>query len=283
MTGRDIDILVITYNRPEYTALALRRLLETCDETMRVWIWHNGKHAETLEVARSLASHPRVHRFNESADNVGLRTPTNWLWREAGGAYLSKVDDDCLLPAGWAQRLRQAHEDEPRFGILGCWRFFPEDFDPTLATPKISAFGGGHQVLQNFWVEGSGYLMKRACLVRQPQLGPRDSFTSFCIARALEGWVNGWYYPFIEQEHMDDPRSPHSLLHSDEDLRRYMPLSAQTNRVASVKEWQAQLRRSARIVQAASIDRRDYRGWRSMLRRAQQRIGRLLWRSERHW
>ncbi len=283
MSRGEIDILVITYNRPEYTTLALRRLLETCDKTMRVWIWHNGGHAETLDVARSFASHPRVHRFHESTENLGLREPTNWLWREATGSYLSKVDDDCLLPDGWAQRLRSAHEDEPRFGILGCWRFCPEDFDPVLAARKIRTFGGGHRVLQNFWVEGSGYLMKRACLASRAQLRPRDSFTSFCIDRALEGWVNGWYFPFIEQEHMDDPRSPHSLLRSDDDLRRYMPLSAQTNRVSSLQEWQAQLRRSARIVQSASIDRRDYRGWRPLLRRARQRMQRLLGRSERQW
>jgi len=31
----DIDILVITHNRPIYTRLTLERLFATCDETMR--------------------------------------------------------------------------------------------------------------------------------------------------------------------------------------------------------------------------------------------------------
>jgi hypothetical protein len=281
--GQDIDILFISYNRPEYTSLALPRLLETCDETMRVWLWHNGTHVETLKITRSFASHPRVHRFYHSVENLRLLAPTNWLWREGEGAYLSKVDDDCLLPDGWAQTLRRAHQDVPEFGILGCWRFFPEDFVPELAERKIRKFAKDHRVLLNFWVEGSGYLMKRACLVRQAQLLPKDTFTTFCIRRALEGWINGWYYPFIEQEHMDDPRSPHSLLRSDEDLERYMPLSAGTNHVQTLEEWQAQLRRSARLVQDASIDLRQYRGWRPLVRRVRQRTLRLLGKSGPQW
>src|SRR5688500_2847859 len=110
-----VDILMITYNRPRYTQLSLTRLLETCDESMRVCLWHNGEHSETLEVAKSLANHPRVHEFHHSHVNVRLREPTNWFWQHANGNYLGKVDDDCLVPTGWAQTLRTAHEAEPRF------------------------------------------------------------------------------------------------------------------------------------------------------------------------
>lgn len=34
------DVLMITYNRAEYTRRALARLLDTADETMRIWVWH---------------------------------------------------------------------------------------------------------------------------------------------------------------------------------------------------------------------------------------------------
>lgn len=92
------DILMITHNRPEYTRLALSRLLHTCDETMRVWIWHNGLHQETLDVVRTLRDHRHVFKFYHSPQNVKLREPTNWLWKHARGEYLSKVGDNCLLP-----------------------------------------------------------------------------------------------------------------------------------------------------------------------------------------
>lgn len=270
-----IDILFITYNRPHYTRRSLPRLLETCDETMRVWLWHNGDHPETLEVVRSYADHPRVRCFYHSRENKSWGEPTIWFFNESDADYLSKVDDDCLVPDGWARTLRRAHEDVPEFGILGCWRFQPEDFDEALARPKIQTFNG-HTVLRNFWIEQSGYLMKRACV---DELGPPRSNESFDgrygIRLALAGWVHGWYMPFLRQVHMDDPRSPHTALRSDEDIEEHLPLSAKMNGVRTVAEWDAQLRRSARLLQSASIDPRDYRGWRLATRKVRTRLRRL--------
>jgi hypothetical protein len=273
---RSVDILMITYNRPDYTKLSLERLLATCDERMKVWVWHNGTHQPTIDVVRSFQSHPRFDRFHHSPENVELREPTNWLWTNSRAAYVSKVDDDCLLPDGWAQKLIKAHEDVPSFGVVGCWRFFDEDFVPELAQAKIKEFPGGHRLLQNFWVEGSGYLMKRACIDKHGVTKPEHSFTQYCINLALNGWVNGWYYPFINQEHMDDPRAPHSGLRSDGDLRSHLPLSALKNGVQTLSEWQDQLRRSARVVQGASIDPRDYAGWRYQLHRVRSKLRRMF-------
>jgi len=45
-----IDVLMITHRRPRYTAFSVKHLLETCDDTMRVRIWHNGNHERTLAV-----------------------------------------------------------------------------------------------------------------------------------------------------------------------------------------------------------------------------------------
>jgi glycosyltransferase involved in cell wall biosynthesis len=267
MTTRCIDILMITWRRPVYTQRSLCRLLETCDEDMRVWLWHNGDDAETLDVVRAHADHPRVHRVHHSPENRRLRAPTNWLLRESDGAYVSKVDDDCLLPDGWAHALREAHEAEPRFGVLGCWRFQDEDFDAALAAPKIRSYAGDHRILQNCWVEGSGYLMKRACVDTAGPLRADESFTHYCIRVAAHGWINGWAYPFLRQEHMDDPRSPHSLLRTDADLAEHLPLSARQRGTQSLDAWIEQLRRSARIVQQAPVDPRVYRGARKKVRR----------------
>lgn len=266
MISPEIDILMITFNRPEYTRLSLERLLATCDEGMRVWIWHNGKDERTLEVVRSLGDHPRVYEFHHSRENKKLREPTNWFWSHAKGDFLCKVDDDCLMPHGWANMLRKAHVDVPKFGVIGCWRFLEEDFVPELAQKKIRNFAGGHQIMQNCWVEGSGYLMKSVCLQTNGLLNPGESFPQYCIRLALAGWINGWYYPFLHQEHMDDPRSANSCLKTNEDLKRWMPLSAQYRGVTTLTEWQAQLKRSAYRLQEASIDPRYWVGWRKKLR-----------------
>jgi glycosyltransferase involved in cell wall biosynthesis len=267
-----IDVLMITYRRPEYVRRTLPHLLEHADDAMRVWLWHNGDDDETLDVVRKHADHPRVHRFHHSEQNVGLREPTNWLWSESDGAFVSKVDDDCLLEPGWARRLEAVLDANPHIGVLGSWRFQDEDFVPELAYRKMGTFNGA-QVLQNFWVQGSGYLLRRRCIDEHGVLAPDQSFPAYCQALALAGWTNGWLYPFVREDHMDDPRSPNSLLRSDEDLLDELPLSAKRTGVRSLAEWAAQQQRSARIVQMASIDRSEYQGWRKAVRNARRRAG----------
>lgn len=266
------DILMVTYNRPHYTELSLQRLLATCDESVRVWVWHNGMDEKTLAVVRSFLGHPRLHRFHHSHENRKLTDATNWLWSNSTGKYLGKVDDDCLVAADWVPILRCAHEDEPRFGILACWIYLEQDFIQDLASRKIAIFTGGHRVMQNCWVGGSGYLMKRACFAEMGPLGPNLNFTEYGKRLARSGWIHGWPYPFIAHEHMDDPRSEHSLLRTDADLARYLPLSAQSSGVTSLCEWQARLLKSARELQAASPDPRHYFGWRRKLRGLQERL-----------
>ena len=268
------DILMITYDRPAYVRRSLPRLLDTCDERMRVWLWHNGDDAGTLGVTRSLAAHPRVHAFHHSRRNRGLREPTNWLWAHATGDFVSKVDDDCLVADGWAPTLAAAHLDYERFGVLASWRFYDEDLVPELAARKIFPYPGGHRVLRNLWVQGSGYLMKRRCVEDHGPLRPGQSFTQYCIDLAAAGRVNGWYHPFVHEEHMDDPRSPYTELRSDEDLRRRLPLTAAARGITTLAGWEARMRESARELQAAPLDVRHYRGWRARARRLAQRAAR---------
>ena len=127
-----VDILMITYNSAEYVRLSLPRLLDSCDDHMRVWVWHNGTDEATLEAARSFSTDDRVHRFHHSVDNVRLAAPTNWLWSNSDAAFVSKVDDDCLLDLDWAQRLRDAHASNPSFGAIGAARLLDEDIVPEL-------------------------------------------------------------------------------------------------------------------------------------------------------
>ena len=272
----DVDILMITCNRPDYTRLALGRLLDTCDEKMRVWLWHNGDDRETLSVISGFLEHPNLYRFNHSSENKRLTEPTNWLWQNAEGAFFSKVDDDCLMPHGWADVLRRAHAANPDFGVVGCWRFPPEDFVPEIAQEKIHQFNGGHLLMRNCWIEGSGYLMKRECVDQLGLLQPSRSFPNYCIGLARKGWIHGWYFPFLYQEHFDDPRSEYSLLRSDGDVQRWAPLSAVNNGVTTLAEWQAQLQRSASLLQSAPYDPRFYSGWRQQLKRVRGRVKRAF-------
>jgi hypothetical protein len=261
-----LDILMITHRRPEHTRLSLPRLLESCDDSMRVWLWHNGTDRATLEVVRSHLDHPNVHAFHHSRENVKLNEPTNWLFDNAPGEYVAKVDDDCLVPEEWATLLRRAHEDGPRFGVLGCWHFQADDFDPEIGGWKIEHHGN-HRLLRNCWVGGSGYAMKRACIDQAGRIRSGEGFTSYCIRLARNGWINGWLYPLIVQEHLDDPSSPHTLIRTEDDLRRAMPLSSTTFASPTVDAWTRHLRASARYVQQTPIDPAYYSPWRIRARR----------------
>jgi hypothetical protein len=278
---RRTDILMVTHRSAGYLHLSLARLLSTCGEQDRVWLWHNGNDEETLEALRGYREDPRVERFHHSRENVKLRAPTSWLWSESNARYVSKVDDDCIVSPGWLDTFGAAHEANPCFGVVGSWRHPEEDLRPELATQRIRQFGGGHQLMLNLWVQGSGYVLPRARVEGLGLLRENESFTGYCIRLARAGAVNGYYFPFVPEDHMDDPRSPHTLIRTDEDLRQRMPLSAQANGVRTVDDWVKQLRRSAEILQSASLDPRHYGGWRDKLKSAKRRMAALTGRPVR--
>ncbi|EDY80504.1 glycosyl transferase, group 2 family protein [Verrucomicrobiia bacterium DG1235] len=267
-----IDILMITYNRPGYTKRALGALLDSCDATMRVWVWHNGTHEPTLEVVRSFQDHPNFHRLELCPENKRLREPTNWFWENSDGAYVCKIDDDCMLPIGWAQTLRAAHEANPSFGVIGAWRFYDEDYVPELAEKKTEAFAGGHKIMKNAWVQGSGYLLRRECQKQNGLLGESESFPAYCIRAALSGWQNGWYFPFIHEEHMDDPRSTFCEIKNDEDFMANRPLSAINDNVTTLAQWAARVKHMAMLAQQAHPNPKQHVGWR---RRRRDYLNRL--------
>jgi glycosyltransferase involved in cell wall biosynthesis len=275
-TSRTADILMVTYDSPESTELCLSRLLDTCGDHASVWLWHNGDHRPTLDVVEKYRHHPRVARFHHCPENLKLWTPTNWLLENSKADYLSKVDDDNLLPHGWIETLMAAHEAVPGLGVLGCWRFADEDFVPELANRKIKEFPGGHRVMLNLWTEGSCFLMKSRCRDDNGLLEKGQSFPQYCKKLAMKGWQNGYYFPFVKYENLDDPRAPHTLIRSDEDFRRSLPLTAQYNGVSTMEEWTDQLRRSARAVQSASADPDDWRGWRQAWRSLRLRARKLV-------
>ena len=270
-----IDLLMVTHARPHYTRLSLPRLLDSCDERTRVWVWHNGTHAETLEVVRANLDHPRLYRFHHSLSNELLREPINWFFENSDGHLLGLVNDDCLVSEGWVERLSRAHQDVAQFGVIACWHFPLEDFIPDLAQKKTRRFDGGHRLMLNPWVQGSGIMLKRQCVDALGLLPSRDKgFTRYCIRIAAAGWINGWCVPLVPIDHMDDPRSPNTILRTDADIERHLPLSAWMRGTRTIETWTAHLRKSARAIQESPIDPRLYLGVRKKIRRLWTRIKR---------
>lgn len=275
---RRADILMITYRSAGYLHLSLPRLLGTLGPDDRVWLWHNGDDEATLEALRPYTSDPRVERFHHSRENVRLHPPTTWLWQESDARFVSKVDDDCLVSDGWLDTFAAAHEANPGLGALGSWRHPAEDFRPELAERKLRDLAGGHRIMENLWVQGSGYLLPLAKARALGGLQDGESFPALCLRLGRAGATNGFYYPFVAEEHMDDPRSPHTLIRTDADLADRLPLSAQANGIRTVEEWTAQLVESALVLQRAPTDLAYYGRVRTAARGLRRRMRKALGR-----
>ena len=266
MTGAPIGILMITSTRPHYTRLALPALLASCDDTMRVWLWHNGSADETWQVVEQHATDPRVAHVHRHDANAPLSEPTNWLWQHSDAPLLGKVDDDILVEPDWAQRLRDAHDALPQAGILSAWTFPESDFDAALADHKIEQHGST-QLMRNAWVGGGCYLMKRACVTGHRLLRDGESFADWCRATAWQRWMHGWPLPLVVADHMDDPRSAHTALRDDAAMHEALPLTARRNGITTKAQWQQLLEGIAHTVQTCPAEPGRLYGVRSWPRR----------------
>ena len=209
-----IELAFVTWNRLEYTRLALSRLLSDPDEEFRLSIWDNGSTDGTRDYLRDEVDDPRVHDITFSDENVGQIVAVNTIWSSSQADLLGKVDNDCLQTSGWTRTLAAAHHDIDRLGVVACWHYFPDDFDYERAKWKIQEHGG-HRILRHPWTCGTGLLIKRSTFLA---LGPMkgSSTTQYWIEMAARGYVNGFYYPLVFQEHMDDPKSRYTRLKDEE-------------------------------------------------------------------
>jgi len=256
----NIQILMLTYNRPGYTEIALGGLLDSLPEYAQVTVWDNASGPETKAVVQKFENHPRMSEIVYSTENKKLRDPTNWFWEKHRDAdFVSKIDDDCLQKPGWCEALLKAHEEIENSGILGTWRFYPED-DLAEIPPSKLLKKGDVTLMRNCWVQGSGYLMPTSVIREVGLIRETESFSKYCIRASGKGYVNGFLYPFVFEDHFDDPRSQYSQIKTDDDLKDWLPLSAKVFNIKTVDEWISHQKKEAKILQEASWKPEHYLG-----------------------
>ena len=278
-----IDLIVVTYNRLHYTRKALPRLLADPAEEFTLTIWDNASTDGTREFLQRELADPRIKDIVLSRENVGQVEAINTVWGASTCDLVGKVDNDCLVTPGWTRTLAAAHRAIDRLGVVACWHFFPDDFDYERAKHKIETFGE-HRIFRHVNTGGSGLLIKRSAY---EELGPLagPATTSYWVKMALAGYVNGFYYPLVYQEHMDDPKSPHSVL---KDEASYQQAKAVTFGLTHAKldtladRW-ASRDAILRNIHDDPYDPRYYVGWRRRIRRLKQRLGRLGRLGRRLW
>jgi glycosyltransferase involved in cell wall biosynthesis len=213
-----IELALVTWNRLEYTRLTLSRLLSDPQEEFRLSIWDNGSSDGTREYLNEEIDDPRIEDMILSDDNVGQVAAVNAIWSRSSAELLGKVDNDCLVTPGWTRTLASAHRDIERLGVVACWHYFADDFNYQRARWKIQEHNG-HMILRHPWTCGTGLLIKRSTF---ETIGPMQgtSTTQYWLEMANRGHINGFYYPLVFQEHMDDPKSRYTRLRDEESYQR---------------------------------------------------------------
>ncbi len=202
-----IDFIFITHNRLEYTKRALASVLADATEEFALTIWDNASTDGTIEYLKKEVNDHRISDVIFSKENIGQTAAVNEMWNKSKADLIGKLDNDCLVTPGWTRTLAQAHLDIEKLGVVACWHFFPDDFDYQRAIHKIQQFGN-HQIFRHPWTCGTGLLMKNETYKRfGPLSSRRNGTTDYWVKLAKHGMINGFYYPLIYQEHMDDPKS----------------------------------------------------------------------------
>jgi len=268
----NIDLIFITYNRLEYTKLSLASVLADPTEEFSLTIWDNASTDGTVEYLKHEVKDHRIVGIILSKENLGQISAVNEIWGKSKADLLGKLDNDCIITPGWTRTLAQAHTDIPKLGAVACWHFPPEDFDYERAKHKIHTFNG-HKIFRHPWTCGTGLLLKRDTFRKfGPIMG--KGTTQYWLNIALAGYVNGYYYPFIYQEHMDDPKSSHCMLTNDESIRRFQNITC-VLRDKRINTMKARLKRREFVLEnlnSGPWEAKYYVGWRSKVRHGVKKL-----------
>ena len=268
-----IDLVFISYNRLNYTKLALESILADPNEEFSLTLWDNASTDGTAEYLINEIDDRRIADIHLSKDNIGQTAATNTVWSSSKADLLGKLDNDCLVTPGWTRTLAQAHADIDDLGVVACWHFFEDDFDEVRAGDKIQTFGP-HHIFRHPWTCGTGLLIKNRTY---QQMGPIESkaMTKYWLNMASAGYINGFYYPFVYQEHMDDPKSRYAQIKDEQDFRNAQKTtvglqSGRYNDLDGRSQWRQEIIRN---LLDDPFDPAYYTGMGHKVRKLKQKLG----------
>jgi len=267
----NIDLIFVVYNRLEYTKMSLASILADPTEEFSLTIWDNGSTDGTREYLSSVKD-PRITRTVLARENAYLHGAFNDLCSRSSADLVGIIPNDFLVTPGWTKILAQAHADVPEFGMIGCWHYFPEDFDYERAKHKIQRFGR-HQIFRHPFTGGGAGLVKLDSIRKCGQL-QSSATTGYWTQMAVRGYVNGFYFPLIHVEHMDDPKSKHTCLKDEASYQAAKKVTVNINSpgqetLAGRWRWRQQVLNN---LLDEPWDVKYYVGWRGKLRRIKKRI-----------
>lgn len=205
-------ILMITWNRLEFTKTALWALLNQNYQDYKITVWDNGSADGTPEFLKKLADKYDKVEIMLKEKNCKLDHPVNEVFSKSDAEYIGKVDNDTLVPFDWLERIINSIESV-NFGLSGVMSGFHFD-EKDIVDLRLYDLDGG---LRDFiWRKphtgGCSFLMLKEVYDKfGPIEGGYDSLSSFTVWQHKlhrNGYINGYPYPFIKVENLQDYRSP---------------------------------------------------------------------------
>ena len=115
-----ISIIVVTYNKLEYTRMCLESLVRNTDyPNYEIILVDNGSKDGSVEVLREFREQHQQVMLIENARNLGFAMANNMGAKAASGEYLVLLNNDTLVTPGWLLGLLVHLTRHPSAGMVG--------------------------------------------------------------------------------------------------------------------------------------------------------------------
>jgi|GEM_PF-3387821 len=210
-------LLLITYNRIAYTKHCLEALLGVDYPHLEIVIWDNASSDGTQKYLQEKTNGIVNLSLHLSNTNEGVIRPMNEVWSSHRSAeILAKLDNDTRVPTDWLRRLIPCHLASEKLGVLSGFHFREEGEKIAKETDILTL--KNQQVLKQMFVGGCAITIRRELFEKFapiPEARPAadgpfldSGWTQFQQRLGDAGYFNGYPWPAVHVDHMEDTRSP---------------------------------------------------------------------------
>lgn len=195
-------IVLVTYERLEYTKRTLRALWDTIEVPYYLVIADNNSTDGTREYIKTLVKRNRADKVILNPDNYYPGKATNIAWKEGLKEYpeathLMRLDNDMLLKKGWDTTAEQYFKKIPELGQLGLDHEAIEhpkaalrvlDINGMRLNPWPGCVGGPNIIRRKIWDLGACY---RELMWNDGRKSPVQEDSQFSRAIQSMGYLTG--------------------------------------------------------------------------------------------
>ena len=124
-----VTIAIVTRNRRNLLAKAIRSVLEQTHSPLECVVVDNSSQDDTVEMIERNWPDIKVIRLSR---NIGCQPGRNIAMANCRGRYVFNLDDDGALDPQAIERIVSRFESDPMLGVIDCWT-------PALESSKTTA------------------------------------------------------------------------------------------------------------------------------------------------